>query len=135
MSFEGGCLCGSVRFKVEGDPVAKVQCHCRQCRYISGGSANLLIGFLESGLKFTKGKPASYTRPNIDNAAERVFCAECGTPLLSLSPAMPGVALLKVGSLDDTSVFGKADMAIFMSEKEEYLLVSDEVPQFDTVPS
>jgi len=134
MAVQGGCLCGAIRFEVEGEPVARAQCHCRQCRYISGGSANLLIGFLQDGLSYKKGTPSSYTRPNVENAAERVFCAACGTPLMSLSPAMPGVALLKAGCLDDPSLFGQADMAIYMAEKEDYLLVSDEVPQFDTMP-
>jgi hypothetical protein len=29
MSVEGGCYCGSVRYKAEGDALFKGQCHCR----------------------------------------------------------------------------------------------------------
>ena len=35
---EGGCLCGSVRYRVAGDPVAATLCHCRSCRRASGGT-------------------------------------------------------------------------------------------------
>ena len=35
---EGGCLCGSVRYRVAGDPVAATLCHCGSCRRASGGT-------------------------------------------------------------------------------------------------
>jgi hypothetical protein len=43
MKLEGGCYCGQVRYKAEGDPMMKAQCHCRECQYISGGSPNMFV--------------------------------------------------------------------------------------------
>lgn len=43
MKFEGGCYCGELRYEAEGEPLAKAQCHCRQCQYFSGGHPNVLL--------------------------------------------------------------------------------------------
>jgi len=43
MKFTGGCYCGQVRYEAEGHPLMRGQCHCRECQYISGGSANVII--------------------------------------------------------------------------------------------
>lgn len=37
MDIEGGCYCGALRYQAKGDALFKGQCHCRECRYISGG--------------------------------------------------------------------------------------------------
>lgn len=37
----GGCRCGKIRFLVEGEPLGGVACHCRDCQYMVGGSANV----------------------------------------------------------------------------------------------
>ena len=49
MKIVGGCYCGTVRYEISGDPQASLQCHCRECQYISGGNPTLLMIFpLES---------------------------------------------------------------------------------------
>jgi hypothetical protein len=35
-TFEGGCLCGAVRYRVAAEPLAALACHCRDCQYVSG---------------------------------------------------------------------------------------------------
>jgi hypothetical protein len=98
MTIEGGCYCGAVRFKVDGDIAFKGQCHCRECQYISGGQPNVVLGMPEAGFEYTKGAPKAFRRSDLDNPVTREFCAECGTPLLSRAPGMPGTVLLKVGA-------------------------------------
>ena len=51
MQIEGGCYCGNVRYAVEGDPMMKIQCHCRECQYISGGSPNVTLAIPDAGFQ------------------------------------------------------------------------------------
>src|SRR4051794_40882932 len=38
--FEGGCLCGAVRFTATGEPKGVYWCHCQSCRRHSGAPAS-----------------------------------------------------------------------------------------------
>ena len=39
-TYQGRCLCGEVRFEVEGDPQLAGLCHCEDCRLWRAASAN-----------------------------------------------------------------------------------------------
>ncbi len=62
MNVEGGCYCGAVRYKAEGDALFKGQCHCRECQYISGGSPNMVMAMTEAGFAYTKGSAKAFRR-------------------------------------------------------------------------
>ncbi len=40
----GGCACGAIRYQFTGEPLASLNCHCRDCqRETGGGYAPILI--------------------------------------------------------------------------------------------
>ena len=135
MNVEGGCYCGSVRYKAEGEPLFKTQCHCRICQYIAGGSPNVVMGMPETGFAYTKGSAKLYQRGDPSDPATREFCPECGTHLLARSPELPRAVFLKVGTFDDPSVFGMPQMAIFTCEKQSFHQVPEGVTAFERGPS
>lgn len=49
MTITGGCLCGAVRYRIEGDPLLTAVCHCRNCQRQAGSAMSVLIGV---GLRF-----------------------------------------------------------------------------------
>lgn len=134
MTVEGGCYCGAVRYKAEGDPLMKIQCHCRECQYASGGHPNLVMGMPEASFSYTKGSAKGYQRSDLDNPVTREFCADCGTQLLTRTPNVPGAVLIKVGTLDDPSVFGTPQMAIFTIDQQSFHSVPEGVPSFERLP-
>ncbi len=134
MEIEGGCYCGELRFKYTGDPVFKGQCHCRECQYISGGGVNFVLGLHEGGFAYTKGEPKGFTRSDLEAPVTREFCASCGTHILAKAKSFSGVLMLKVGSLDDPSVFGAPEMAIFGIDKQVFHHVPDGVPLVERGP-
>ncbi len=73
----GGCQCGAVRHAVFETPEATV-CHCRMCQKAVGGVFAALSKVPMARFAWTRGNPASFQS---SSAAERHFCAACGTPL------------------------------------------------------
>ena len=87
-----------------------------------------------ASFEYTSGKPATFTRSDLDAPVTREFCGNCGTPLTSLAPAMAGVALVKAGSMDDPSEYGTPQMVIFDCDHQPYQTNPEGVPVFDKVP-
>lgn len=92
----GSCLCGAVRYEVDGPLRAVVACHCEQCRrqtgtYMSATAAkDTDLHLIESrGLKWYRSSPR----------ARRGFCGECGTVLFWKGDGRDYVAIA-AGSLD-----------------------------------
>lgn len=134
MKLEGGCYCRAVRYQATGDALLRAQCHCRECQYISGGQPNVIIGMPEAGFSYTKGSPKAFRRKDLAKPVTREFCPECGTHLVSRAPGLPGAVLIKVGTLDDPSAFGRPQMAIFTIDKQAFHHVPSDIPSFERVP-
>lgn len=134
MQLEGGCYCGEVRYRTEGEPMFKGQCHCRECQYGSGGGPNYVMAMPGDGFEYTQGKPAGFTRSDLDNPVTREFCGKCGTQLVSRSPSLPGAALLKVGTLDDPAAYEGPQVAIFTCDLQPFHQIPDGLPTFERTP-
>lgn len=83
MSLSGGCQCGAVRFRVDGEPngrgVGRASiCHCRMCQKAFAGPFGALVTVHVEGLTWTRGAPAHFQS---SDQVKRGFCAACGTPL------------------------------------------------------
>jgi len=83
MEFEGGCYCKRVRYRAEGEPAMRAQCHCRECQYITGGGPNFFLMMPADGFTYTKGEAKGFTRDDIERPVTREFCPDCGTHLVT----------------------------------------------------
>ena len=103
---EGGCLCGAVRYRVVGEPLAVSICHCVNCQRNSGSAFSVNAIFPREALTMS-GSPAVYEdRGDTGEIVRRIFCGRCGTPLESQSVfSAPSHAVLKAGTFDDPSKF------------------------------
>ena len=133
MALQGGCYCGALRYEASGEPAMKAQCHCRECAHHTGGAPNLLMAMPLDQFRYTKGTPKTFTRSDIDSPVSRNFCETCGVQIGTPIPSM-GVFALKVGTLDDPSVFSGPELAIFTCDKLPYQLIADGVAAFDKLP-
>jgi len=133
MTLEGGCYCGALRYVAEGEPIMKAQCHCRECQYITGGSPNMFVLMPAAGFQYSQGVPRSFARTDLARPVTREFCAECGTHILTRPTGLPAV-VLKVGTLDDPSLFGTPQMAIYTVDRQPFHLIPDGIPTFERLP-
>ena len=133
MKIEGGCYCGEVRYRFDGDLGPAMQCHCRECQYITGGNPNVFVIMPESGLRFIKGELSSFQRKDIETAVTRHFCPKCGTAVGTTTPGAPGVFVMKVGTMDNAEFF-QPDMAIFAKDAMPFHHIPDRVRSFEELP-
>jgi hypothetical protein len=127
---EGGCLCGAVRFKAEGEPINVRICHCRNCQKAMGSPFFARALFDQRAL-VVEGDMARYPT---SEALDREFCGACGTRLFSrrTNGTVVGVAL---AIFDDRNAFAPTEH-IWVSEKMDWVRLDDGLPQFqETVPS
>jgi hypothetical protein len=95
----GGCQCGAIRYALFETPVSTV-CHCRMCQKAVGGPFAALAKVPMAQFAWTRGQPARFQS---SSAAERHFCAACGTPLTF--HFLDGDAIeVTTGSLDTLAV-------------------------------
>ena len=134
MEVEGGCYCGALRYEAKGDPMFKGQCHCRECQYISGGNPNVVLVMPDAGFRYTKGGPKVYRRTDLPTPVTREFCAECGTHILAKGSGLPGAVLLKVGTLDDPSLYGGPQLAIYTIDRQTFHFIPEGIPAFERLP-
>ena len=52
MAFTGGCLCGRVRYTVEGEPNFSAVCHCRSCQRYTGSAFEPVMVFPSRPFRF-----------------------------------------------------------------------------------
>jgi len=133
LRFEGGCYCRQVRYAADGEPRLRAQCHCRECQYISGGGPNLYMLMPPKGFRYVKGAPKTFARSDLKAPVTREFCANCGTHLTTRRTDMPFV-ILKIGTLDDPSLFGAPQMAIHTLDKQPFHIIPEGLPAFERLP-
>lgn len=95
--FEGGCLCGSIRFVATGEPRKPHTCSCGMCRRHSGSLTLGWVEFPTENVSWTGdgGMPSIYRSSDYSS---RAFCPRCGSSLGAIDDA-PTVGLL-IGSFD-----------------------------------
>jgi hypothetical protein len=86
------------------------------------------------GFRYTKGEPRQFVRSDLERAVTREFCAECGTHLATRRPGLAAV-VVKVGTLDDPSLFGAPQMAIYTIDKQAFHQIPDRLPSFERLPA
>ncbi len=95
---EGGCLCGAVRYRVSGEPVATTLCHCRSCRRASGGTNVAWAVFDNASFAWLNGEPSAYTSsPGI----AWLHCGKCGSLVGYRRASRPEHMDITTGTLDD----------------------------------
>lgn len=99
-TYNGGCLCGSIRFEAKGDPLRLKphSCSCKTCQQHTGALTAIWVEFAAQDVRWTGegGAPAKY-RSSAYSC--RAFCPSCGSSVGAVDDE-PVIALL-LGCFDD----------------------------------
>ncbi len=123
---EGGCLCGEVRYRIEGAPVWVCLCHCTMCRRASGAPAVAWLTLPMDRFAFTKGEAHSYVS---SDHGRRGFCPDCGSQLTFWSSRTPGDIDVTLGSLDRPEAFPLSHHT-FVTGRLDWLRLKEALPEY-----
>jgi hypothetical protein len=76
------CLCGAIRLRIQGQPVAQFYCHCDDCQAVHGAAYVGVSVFASQAVEIIQGTPTSWTYRTLP----RQRCAVCGTLLIARVP-------------------------------------------------
>jgi hypothetical protein len=131
---KGGCLCGKVRYSANAEPTFVGLCHCQDCQKYTGSAFAVAIGVPKAAVT-VQGQLTSFTkRGDSGKAISRNFCPECGSPIVDEAEALPGVAILSVGSLDDPN-WVKPTSEIYCASAQPWVKLGGEMKRFDKAPA
>jgi hypothetical protein len=114
---EGGCLCGAVRYRVEGEPLRVGLCHCADCRKESGSSFVTFAVWPRSAFS---------SNGDFTTHMGRSFCPLCGARLFCLRD---DEAELRIGSLDAAPNELAPEYEAWVKRREPWLAVLSGRPQ------
>ena len=129
---EGGCACGAVRYRIEGDPIFVNNCHCRQCQQQTG-STSVVNAFFESDrITLLSGELAEHVATAGSGGPHIICrCSECGTALWSYYPGLGRIgAGLRVGTLDDSADM-RPDAVVWVAERMPWVALPEGIPHFE----
>ena len=103
MAFVGNCLCGAVSYRSEGTPVFMGNCYCVDCQRESGTGHITAVAVPEATL-IVEGETATFSKPaDSGKTIRNTFCPVCATTLFTNPSGLPGLSLIRAGTLDDSS--------------------------------
>jgi hypothetical protein len=126
----GGCLCGAVRYRIEGEPIISRLCWCRVCQYFATGNAAVSVCFPRAGLT-VEGELHDYASiADSGNRMHRRFCPACGTHLFSEAEARPHLIFVRAGSLDDAEIARPAE-TIWTASAPSWACIDASLPAWE----
>jgi hypothetical protein len=131
MSVEGGCHCGAVRYRIEGEPITHALCHCSDCRRHAGAPMVSWTMYPEAAVKVVKGSPKTYAS---SEHGRRQFCADCGTGLFYVNSQMlPGIIDVQSSTYDNPDLIAP-HAHIQVADRIGWMEKAHELPTFDRFP-
>lgn len=133
---DGRCLCGAVTYSCAAEPAFTAICHCKHCQRQTGTAFSIVVGVPQAELELSGETLSKFATIGEDHGreSERHFCSACGSPIMTVSPGYPDVAILKAGTLDDTSWLAP-QLEIWGSSAQPWVETVEGRPRLDRGPS
>ena len=127
---QGSCLCGTVKYEIRGEFGTAVYCHCSRCRKANGTAFATNAPVAEKDFAVVAGDGALKEFFNAATGTHRMFCGNCGSPIVSRRDELPGVVRVRLGTLDTPLPQAHwPQMHIYAASKAEWDDIQDDLPQ------
>jgi hypothetical protein len=129
----GSCLCGGVKYRINGVLSHALHCHCTMCRKAQGAAFRSRASAKatefewlqgESLVTFYESSPGNY----------RGFCSVCGSPVVTkFSDARAAYCGVPLGPLDDDPGV-QPTLHVHVASKAPWYTITDDLPQLAEGP-
>lgn len=127
---EGGCYCGKVRYRLEGETAHVALCHCADCRR-HAGAPTVCWAAVKADQFTVAGEVTTFAS---SEHGRRQFCPTCGTGLFYLNQAvLPGLVDVQTGTLDDPEQLPPS-AHIQAAERLNWMSGIHDLPSFQRYP-
>jgi hypothetical protein len=130
LELSGGCQCGAIRYRVNGEPAMAAICHCSMCRRAHAAPAVAWAMFPEDRFTLAAGTLAVYAS---SPGAQRCFCARCGTQIVFRADFLPGLIDVAIGSLDRPEAIAPS-FHYWDSRRLPWVEFADGLPRYPELP-
>ena len=128
-TFEGGCTCRHVRYRMTSRPMFVNCCHCRWCQRETGTAFALNAMIEADRVELLGGDVELVDTPSASGRGQRIWrCPTCRVALWSnYAGAGDSVRFVRVGTLDDPDRL-PPDIHIFTMSKQPWVILPEGVP-------
>jgi hypothetical protein len=132
--YPGHCLCGAVQYRVTAEPVTVYACHCTDCQHLSGSAFALAMVVPLASIEVRTGEPSSYfAELSGGRVRQGRLCRACGSRLWGVSQRRPDMAVVQVGTLENTSWVRPA-AHVWAKSAQPWFIFPPDVPVYQTQP-
>lgn len=133
-TFEGGCGCRFVRYRITGRPLIVHACHCSWCQRETGTVHALNAIWEADRVVHTAGEPELIDTPSASGKGQKIArCPKCRIAVWSnYAGSGPITRFVRIGTLDEPARF-PPDIHIFTSTKLPWVVLpagARAVPEF-----
>ena len=130
-TFDGGCACGAVRYRLTSLPMFVHCCHCRDCQRQTG-SAFVINALIETDrIDILSGAPEPVTVPTDSGHPHDIYrCPSCRIAVWSDYGRRPPLRFVRVGTLDQPDML-LPDVHIYTRSKLPWVGLPADVPTYE----
>jgi len=128
-TYEGGCTCRFVRYRVTSRPLFVHCCHCRWCQRETGASFALNAMVEADRVILLEGEVDIVDTPSNSGKGQKISrCPRCRIAVWSsYAGAGDAIRFVRVGTLDDPDRL-PPDIHIFTSSKQPWVILPPDTP-------
>lgn len=123
-TYEGGCTCGQIRYRMESGPLFVHCCHCSWCQRETGASFALNALIEASRVTTLEANPMAVHTPSSSGKGQTIWrCPDCHVAVWSnYAGAGQRLHFVRVGTLDEPNRL-PPDIHIFTASKQPWVVI------------
>ncbi len=130
-TLEGGCACGTVRYRLTSRPMIVHCCHCRDCQRQTGGAFAVNALIETDRIEMLGGEPVAISMPTDSGRPHDIYrCPACETAVWSDYGRRGVLRFVRATTLDEPDAL-PPDVHIFTRSKLPWVGLPPQVPAFD----